>query len=236
MDQAANKIGDAIGGGEKGEKTLSLTSLSTDKLISLLGKLVPALLLLFIKTFNSELFQSQSLACEPRAYRNFSTPGTTINNHPRYGEVIKSDKNNRFYFNEFCWNNLVDTHYEHKLDGSVDYESKEKISLQTHKYFPYFILCLIGIIAIPGVVWTSVAESTVQPKVETLLTNIQEALNITVEEIMSMMQEREKEVQDHEAEDEELESWLDSRASDHNNNDITTTSETVISADPPPTG
>ena len=130
----------------------------------------------------------------------------------------------------------MDTHYEHKLDGSVDYESKEKISLQTHKYFPYFILCLIGIIAIPGVVWTSVAESAVQPKVENLLTNIQEALNITVEEIMSMMQEREKEVQDHEAEDEELESWLDSRASDHNNNDITKTSETVISADPPPTG
>ena len=185
MDQAANKIGDALGGGEKGEKTLLLTSLSTDKLISLLGKLVPALLLLFIKTFNSELFQSKSLACEPRAFRNFSNPA--LNHHPKYGKVVKSDKNNRFYFNEYCWNNLVDTTYDHNPDGSVNYASEEKVSLQTHKYFPYFILFLIGVMAIPGIIWTSLAESTVQPKVETLLTNIQEALNITVEEIMGMM-------------------------------------------------
>ena len=72
LDQAASKIGDAVSGGDKGKRTLALTSLTTDKLISQLGSLIPILLLLFIKTFNSELFSKESLACEPRAYLNFT--------------------------------------------------------------------------------------------------------------------------------------------------------------------
>ena len=109
LDQAASKIGDAVSGGDKGKRTLALTSLTTDKLISQLGSLIPILLLLFIKTFNSELFSKESLACEPRAYLNF----TTTSGSYRHAEIVKSKNNNRFYFNEYCWNNMRDIRYEY---------------------------------------------------------------------------------------------------------------------------
>lgn len=165
-----NKLVSNIGGGEKGAKQRNKTSLPADKLFSFWAPTIPILLLAFILYFNSVAFQPSSIACEPHVEQD------------EFYYVSRSKQSNRFYIHEYCWE---------KAETVIYGENGTAIETQSfwiQKEFPYFCIMMIALISLPSVFWSR-GNVNLVTDIDLIVSNLIEALNITVEAIESRIRE-----------------------------------------------
>lgn len=192
LDAALGSVVSSASGGDKGAKTRAKTHLNTDQTLTTFSVAIPLVLLIFVRTFAPKTFSPSSILCSQFQYETQQAvidPNT--NQTLRFNSIVtKSPNGNRFFMNNYCWEQLQHTVLDDE-SGNIFPTPKDgvsNVSLQFHRLYPYIMFCILIVLSTPLLFWTNYAVKHVQHQAEYVVAGVTEAMNMNVQVCCEMVE------------------------------------------------